>query len=94
MRVTSCARQGFIGLALDAKLIGFIALKALGHFLLFALLVALLGRVAANESLWLDCGPALNAGLIAAFEDELLTEVQALPEPLYTVACGAAIALY
>jgi len=53
----------------------------------------LLGRDVAGEPLWLDGGPAQNAGLITAFEDELLAEVRALPEPLYTVAYGAAVSL-
>ena len=53
----------------------------------------LLGREAADEGLWLDGGPAQNAGLLAAFEDELMAEVQALPEPSYTVAYGAAVSL-
>ena len=53
----------------------------------------LLGREAAVDFLWLDGGPAQNRGLLAAFEDELMTEVRALPEPLYTVAYGAAVSL-
>jgi predicted CoA-substrate-specific enzyme activase len=53
----------------------------------------LLGREAAGEGLWLDGGPALNSGLVAAFEDALMTEVRVLPEPLYTVAYGAAVSL-
>ena len=48
--------QGFIGLALGAKLFGFVGLKALGHFLLFALLVALLGKT------W--CGWVCPFGLV------------------------------
>jgi len=55
--------------------------------------VGLLGREAMAAPLWLDGGPAQNTGLIAAFEDELLAEVRALPEPLYTVAYGAAVSL-
>lgn len=53
----------------------------------------LLGRERAQEILWLDGGPAQNSGLLAAFEDELMVEVKALPEPLYTVAYGAAVSL-
>jgi len=45
------------------------------------------------ENLWLDGGPAQNPGLLAAFEEELMTEVKALPDPLYTVAYGAAVSL-
>jgi predicted CoA-substrate-specific enzyme activase len=55
--------------------------------------MGLLGREVAGTGLWLDGGPAQNKGLIAAFEDELMAEVWALPEPLYTVAYGAAISL-
>jgi len=53
----------------------------------------LLGRETVNDGLWLDGGPAQNGGLLAAFEDELMTEVRALPEPLYTVAYGAVASL-
>jgi predicted CoA-substrate-specific enzyme activase len=53
----------------------------------------LLGRGVAKEGLWLDGGPAQNSGLITAFGDELMAEVRALPEPLYTVAYGAAVSL-
>jgi len=53
----------------------------------------LLGREATNCILWLDGGPAQNSGLIAAFEEELMTEVRPLPEPSYTVAYGAALSL-
>jgi (R)-2-hydroxyacyl-CoA dehydratese activating ATPase len=53
----------------------------------------LLGNAVMDGCLWLDGGPAQNSGLIAAFEDELMTEVKALPEPLYTVAYGAAVSL-
>jgi len=53
----------------------------------------LLGNAFLYGGLWLDGGPALNSGLLAAFEDELITEVKALPEPLYTTAYGAAVSL-
>jgi predicted CoA-substrate-specific enzyme activase len=55
--------------------------------------IGLLERETARDGLWLDGGPAMNSGLIMAFEDALMTEVTALPEPLYTVAYGAAISL-
>jgi predicted CoA-substrate-specific enzyme activase len=55
--------------------------------------MGLLGRETARTALWLDGGPAQNTGLLAAFEDELMAEVRALPEPLYTVAYGAAVSL-
>ena len=53
----------------------------------------LLGAEAANDGLWLDGGPARNGGLLSAFEDELMAKVRTLPEPLYTVAYGAAVSL-
>jgi len=53
---------------------------------------ALLGRDATG-SLWLDGGPAQNQGLKEALEDELMMEIRTLPEPQYTVAYGAALAL-
>ena len=53
----------------------------------------LLDKAVASEGLWLDGGPARNTGLRTAFEDELMTEVHVLPEPLYTVAYGAAVSL-
>jgi predicted CoA-substrate-specific enzyme activase len=40
---------------------------------------------------WLDGGPARNPGLVDALEDTLLIEVNVLPHPQYTVACGALI---
>jgi len=52
----------------------------------------LLGREGAT-GLWLDGGPAQNRGLKEALEDELMMEVQTLPEPQYTVAYGAALTL-
>jgi predicted CoA-substrate-specific enzyme activase len=42
---------------------------------------------------WLDGGPAKNAGLAEALEDELMTEIRVLAEPQHTVAYGAALAL-
>jgi predicted CoA-substrate-specific enzyme activase len=51
----------------------------------------LLGRV--SDGLWLDGGPAMNRGLVAALEEELMMEVRVVPEPQYTVAFGAALFL-
>ena len=55
--------------------------------------LGLLDSKTINEGLWLDGGPAQNSALLAAFEDVLLTEVYALPEPIYTAAYGAAVSL-
>jgi len=43
--------------------------------------------------IYLDGGPALNNGLKIALEDELLTAIKVLPQPQFTVACGAGIKL-
>jgi predicted CoA-substrate-specific enzyme activase len=51
----------------------------------------LLGRGDPTPEIWLDGGPANNKGLVAAIEDELMTEVRVLSAPQYTVAYGAAI---
>ncbi|MDR2450290.1 MAG: acyl-CoA dehydratase activase [Candidatus Accumulibacter sp.] len=42
---------------------------------------------------WLDGGPARNAGLVEALEDQLMTEIRVLEEPQHTVAYGATLAL-
>jgi predicted CoA-substrate-specific enzyme activase len=42
---------------------------------------------------WFDGGPAQNAGLAEALEEELMTEIRVLEEPQHTVAYGAALAL-
>ncbi|MDR2338661.1 MAG: acyl-CoA dehydratase activase [Deltaproteobacteria bacterium] len=52
----------------------------------------LLGRVTA-DTVWLDGGPAQNAGLVEAMEDELMTEIKVVPKPQFTVAYGAAMSL-
>ena len=43
--------------------------------------------------LWLDGGPALNQGLTAALEEELLAAIESVAHPQYTVAFGAALSL-
>lgn len=50
----------------------------------------LLGRQGAAGPIYLDGGPARHRGLAQALEDELMEEVQVLPEPQFTVAYGAA----
>ncbi|MDR2301252.1 MAG: acyl-CoA dehydratase activase [Deltaproteobacteria bacterium] len=52
----------------------------------------LLGRP--QGAVWLDGGPAMNGGLVEALEDELMTEVRVVPNPQFTVAYGAALALF
>ena len=51
----------------------------------------LLGRQKTSENIFLDGGPSQNQGLLDALEDELLVEVNVLPNPQFTVAYGAAI---
>ena len=53
----------------------------------------LLSRQMPEGELYLDGGPAQNQGLVAALEDELMTEVKVLPSPQFTVAYGAALRL-
>ena len=53
----------------------------------------LMGRAALEDAVYLDGGPAQNRGLVAALEDELMTEVRVLEQPQFTVAYGAALSL-
>jgi predicted CoA-substrate-specific enzyme activase len=53
---------------------------------------SLVGRNVSGP-VWLDGGPARNAGLAEALEEELMTEIRVLAEPQHTVAYGAALAL-
>ncbi len=52
----------------------------------------LMGRNASGRGIYLDGGPAQNAGLLEALEDELLMEIKVLPQPQFTVAFGATLA--
>ncbi|MDR1871318.1 MAG: acyl-CoA dehydratase activase [Deltaproteobacteria bacterium] len=54
---------------------------------------AMMNRDNLDEGVWLDGGPATNAALAKALEDELITEVKALDKPQYTVAYGAVLSL-
>jgi predicted CoA-substrate-specific enzyme activase len=51
----------------------------------------LMGRGGADGGVYLDGGPSQNRALVEALEDELMAEVDVLPNPQYTVAFGAAI---
>lgn len=48
---------------------------------------------AADGAVYLDGGPAQNQGLREALEDELMLEINVLPESQFTVAYGAALSL-
>lgn len=52
----------------------------------------LLGRNADGVGIYLDGGPAQNSGLLEALEDELLMDINVLPQPQFTVAFGATLA--
>ena len=66
-------------------------LKAL-HASIARRVTGLLGRDLPEGAVFLDGGPAQNRALIAAIEEELMTDVYVLEAPQYTVAYGAAIA--
>ncbi|MDR1045471.1 MAG: acyl-CoA dehydratase activase [Candidatus Adiutrix sp.] len=53
----------------------------------------LMGRSNLGGDIYLDGGPAQNAGLVAALEDELMAEIKVVEEPQFTVAYGAALSL-
>ncbi|MDR1708680.1 MAG: acyl-CoA dehydratase activase [Candidatus Accumulibacter sp.] len=46
-----------------------------------------------DAPVWLDGGPAKNAGLVDALEDELMAEILTLEEPQHTVAYGALLTI-
>jgi predicted CoA-substrate-specific enzyme activase len=52
---------------------------------------SLMGKIEGN--VYLDGGPAKNSALISALSWELMTNVEVLEEPQYTVAYGAAMML-
>ncbi len=49
----------------------------------------LAGNGSLEEDVYIDGGPAMNAGLVQALEDELLCDVKVLASPQFTVAYGA-----
>ncbi|MDR1472482.1 MAG: acyl-CoA dehydratase activase [Synergistaceae bacterium] len=53
----------------------------------------LAGRLSPDGRVYLDGGPAQNGGLASALEDELMTEINVLEAPQFTVAYGAAMSL-
>ena len=66
-------------------------LKAL-HASIARRITGLLGRDLPDGEVYLDGGPAQNRALVAAVEDELMTDVHVLEAPQYTVAYGATLA--
>jgi len=65
-------------------------LKAL-HVSIARRVTGLLGRDLPEGAVFLDGGPAQNRALVAAVEDELMTDVYVLEAPQYTVAYGATL---
>jgi predicted CoA-substrate-specific enzyme activase len=53
----------------------------------------LMGQGRAENEVYLDGGPAVNACLVSAMEYELMTKIHSADEPQYTVAYGAALSL-
>lgn len=61
------------------------------HFSIAKRIIRLAKRVGLNDIIYFDGGPALNAGLVAAIEDELGREIAIPDYPQITTALGAAI---
>ena len=61
------------------------------HFSIARRVVRLARRLGVEESVFFDGGPALNRGLVAAMEDELMCELFVPEMPQLTVAYGAAL---
>jgi predicted CoA-substrate-specific enzyme activase len=53
----------------------------------------LMGGIDLDGAVYLDGGPAQNAGLVKALTDELMVEIKTVREPQFTVAYGAALSL-
>ena len=66
-------------------------LKAL-HVSIARRVAGLLGRDLPKGAVFLDGGPAQNRSLVAALEDELMTDVYVLDAPQFTAAYGATLA--
>ena len=65
-------------------------LKAL-HVSIARRAAGLLGRISSDGAVFLDGGPAQNRALVAAIEDELMTDVHVLEAPQFTAAYGATL---
>lgn len=61
------------------------------HYSIARRVVRLAKRIGVEELVLFDGGPALNRGLVAALEDELMCAVQVPEVPQITTAIGAAI---
>jgi predicted CoA-substrate-specific enzyme activase len=61
------------------------------HFSIAKRIIRLTKKVGLNDVIYFDCGPALNAGLVAAIEDELGRELAIPSYPQITTALGAAL---
>lgn len=61
------------------------------HFSIAKRIIRLTKKVGLNDVIYFDGGPALNAGLVAAIEDELGRELAIPDYPQITTALGAAL---
>ncbi|WP_456403704.1 acyl-CoA dehydratase activase [Hydrogenimonas sp.] len=61
------------------------------HFSIAKRIIRLARKVGLNDVVYFDGGPALNAGLVAAIEDELGRELAIPDYPQITTALGAAL---
>ncbi len=61
------------------------------HYSIARRIVRLARRIGVEDRVFFDGGPALNGGLVAALEDELMRPVVVPAEPQLTTAIGAAM---
>ncbi len=59
------------------------------HYSIAKRIARLASRIQLNDDVLFDGGPALNAGMIDALENELMRKVIVQPHPQYTTAIGA-----
>lgn len=62
------------------------------HYSIARRIVRLAKRVGIEDTVFFDGGPALNSGMVAALEDELMRKVVVPEKPQFTTAFGAALA--
>ena len=61
------------------------------HYSIARRIVRLAKRIGIEDAVFFDGGPALNAGMVAALEDELMRTVMVPELPQFTTAQGAAL---
>ncbi|MDH4231866.1 MAG: acyl-CoA dehydratase activase [Nitrospirota bacterium] len=61
------------------------------HYSIARRISRLAGKIGIEDKVFFDGGPALNRGLVASFEDELMREIVVPETPQITTAFGAAV---